>query len=281
MDHVVLTRFNLPSKGAESYIRAKDGWLAERVELFETYCLPSVVAQTDRRSKWIIYFDPESPQWLLDRIKGHGDAYTPVFRAEVSRAELRADIAALFEVKSAELLTTNLDNDDGLAADFVARLCVEGGRGQRAAYYLSNGLIKSPTGLYGHRDPHNAFVSVREGWDEPITCWGHWHNKMHQHMPVVELGGAPGWLQVVHGGNVSNRTRGRLVSPVPHRRSFGASLDDVAEPDGRTLVRDRVVGQPVRVVRDSGRVLVKNAAMKLLGKSGFERAKQLLAARKG
>jgi hypothetical protein len=281
MDHVVLTRFNLPSKGAESYVRAKDGWLTERVGLFERYCLPSVLAQTDRRSKWIIYFDPESPEWLLHRIKSHGDAYTPIFRAEVSRAELLGDIEGLFDVKGDELLTTNLDNDDGLAADFVARLCAEPGPVARSAYYVSNGLIKSPEGLYGHRDPHNAFVSVRESWDQPITCWGHWHNRMHQHMPVVELGGEPGWLQVVHGGNVSNRTRGRLVSPVPHRRLFGDSLDDVEEPDGRTLARDRFVGQPVRIARDSGRVLLKNTAMKVLGKSGFERAKQLLAARTG
>jgi hypothetical protein len=27
IDHVLLTRFNLPSRGLESLIRAKDGWL--------------------------------------------------------------------------------------------------------------------------------------------------------------------------------------------------------------------------------------------------------------
>lgn len=279
MDHVVLTRFNLPSKGAESYVRAKEGWLTERVELFEAYCLPSVLGQTDGRSKWIIYFDPESPRWLLDRIKGHGSAYTPVFRAEVSREELRADIAGLFDVTGDELLTTNLDNDDGLAADFVARLCAQPRPPTRTAYYLSNGLIKSPAGLYGHRDPHNAFVSVRESWDEPITCWGHWHNRMHEHLPVVGIGGAPGWLQVVHGGNVSNRTRGRLVSPVPHRNLFGGLLDDVPEPDGRTLARDRFVAHPIRVGRDCARYLAKTAVLKVLGPGGFERAKRVLAAR--
>lgn len=278
-DHVILTRFNLPSKGAESYVRAKEGWLTERVALFERYCLPSVLAQTDERTRWLIYFDPESPQWLKDKIASHGDAYTPVYRAEVSREELRSDIRSLFSRTSSELITTNLDNDDGLAVDFVERLRAAPRPTTTAAYYLVNGLIKSPGGLYHRVDRHNAFVSVRESWDEPVTCWAHWHNRMHLHFPVVELGGAPGWLQVVHGGNVSNRTRGRLVSPAPYRAAFGASLDDVPEPGSLAVAQDRLVDQPIRFVRDSGRVAAKNAAMKVLGKGGFEKIKQKLAAR--
>jgi hypothetical protein len=41
----------------------------------------------------------------------------------------------------------------------------------------------------------------------------------------------------------------------------------------------RLVAQPVRFVRDTGRVAAKNAAMKVLGKGGFEAIKQKLAAR--
>jgi len=40
-DHVLLTRFNLPSKGFEGMITAKEGWLTDRIALFEFYCLPS------------------------------------------------------------------------------------------------------------------------------------------------------------------------------------------------------------------------------------------------
>ena len=229
-DHVILTRFNLPSKGAESYVRAKEGWLTERVALFERYCLPSVLAQTDERTRWLIYFDPESPQWLKDKIASHGDAYTPVYRPEVSREELRSDIRSLYGQVGDELITTNLDNDDGLAVDFVERLCAAPRPTTTAAYYLVNGLIKSPGGLYHRVDRHNAFVSVRESWDEPVTCWAHWHNHMHLHFPVVELDGAP----VVAAGRarrqrVEPHTR-RLVSPEPYKASFGDSLDDVAAP---------------------------------------------------
>jgi hypothetical protein len=279
MDHVILTRFNLPSAGAESVVRAKHGWLTERIELFENYCLPSVLAQTERRFRWLIYFDPESPAWLKERIASHAGHYVPVFRMQVGREELMADISDLFAAKGDELLTSNLDNDDGLAVDFVERLQSQPRPATSTAYYLSNGLIKSPDGLFHHHDRHNAFASVRSRWQSPITCWADWHNRLANHMPVVEVEGAPGWLQVVHGGNVSNRTRGRLVSPKPYGELFGTSLDDVAEPGGRTLLRDRFVGHPLRMARDRARFVVKTAVLKVLGADGFERAKRLLAAR--
>ncbi|CCH29854.1 glycosyltransferase [Actinosynnema sp. NPDC047251] len=279
MDHVILTRFNLPSVGAESIVRAREGWLTERVGLFERYCLPSVRAQTSANFEWIIYFDPESPRWLKDRIEQHGDAYTPVFREQVSREELVEDLGKLFPVRGDGLITTNLDNDDGLASNFVARLQGDPPTGRRTALYLANGLVKSPEGLFAHHDKDNAFASVRESWDAPITCWADWHNRLDRHAEVVSLGGAPGWLQVVHGGNVSNRTRGRLVAPAPYRALFGDSLDDVPEPDGRVLARDRFVGHPSRVARDGARYLAKTAAMKVLGPDGFEKAKRVIAAR--
>ncbi|WP_299134485.1 glycosyltransferase [uncultured Amaricoccus sp.] len=55
--HVIQTRFNMPSPGRESQIRARPGWLAGRFELFERYCLPSIAAQSLKDFHWVIYFD--------------------------------------------------------------------------------------------------------------------------------------------------------------------------------------------------------------------------------
>jgi N-acetylglucosaminyl-diphospho-decaprenol L-rhamnosyltransferase len=84
IDHVLLTRFNLPSKGPESLIRAQEGWLQRRVELFQRYTIPSVAAQTVSGFHWIVYIDPESPPWLLERLTPHAEAgaFSPIFREE-------------------------------------------------------------------------------------------------------------------------------------------------------------------------------------------------------
>jgi N-acetylglucosaminyl-diphospho-decaprenol L-rhamnosyltransferase len=275
IDHVLLTRFNLPSRGPESLVRARPGWLATRADLFDRYCVPSVLAQRNKNFSWIIYFDPNSPAWLRERISRYEAAgvFRPVFRGSVNHEELLADIRQGIHRERSTLITTNLDNDDGLAVDFIER--VQGVRTahHRAAIYLQNGLVGSSQGVYLRRDRRNAFCSVRENWTDPATCWADWHNLLGDSMPVIEVGGDPAWLQVVHGSNVSNRIRGRLVAPEPYSQRFGELLADFAVPTHRDLVADRIVAHPWRTLRAAPRSAAKWLALKLFGKSGLDRIK--------
>jgi hypothetical protein len=279
IDHVLLTRFNLPSVSAESIIRAKDGWLQQRVELFERYCLPSVSSQTNKEFHWIIYFDPDSPEWLMRWIREQRPLglYQPFFRSSVSRAELCADIRTVVGPPRDELITTNLDNDDGLATDFIDRIQLAGRKGERTALYIAQGLIKSENRLYSFKDPRNAFCSVRETWNSPITCWSNWHNLLGENLPVIEIGGKPGWLQVIHGRNVSNRIRGKRVCSSCHIDRFPGLIDDVRNANLHERMLDRLLAQPARLARDSSRKAAKAVAMRLLGKDGLTRAKLLWA----
>jgi len=272
IEHVLLTRFNLPPKGPEQVIRAQKGWLTERIILFERYCVPSVRAQTNQNFSWIIYFDPESPDWLRHRaaaLQAEG-IFHAEFRSSVSHAELMSDIRAVVRRERDVLITTNLDNDDGLAIDFVDRLQHADAPQPRAALYLTHGLIADPNGVYLRRDARNAFCSVRESWDDPVGCWADWHNRLGKSMPVVEIDGAPGWLQVVHGSNVSNRVRGRLVSPLPYAAVFGAQLDTRTVPARRRMLGDRLVAVPARLVREALRAGAKWVAVALFGTTGLD-----------
>lgn len=274
-DHVLLTRFNLPSPGAESLIRAKDGWLRGRLQLFESYCLPSVRRQTNQNFHWIIYFDPESPSWLRDRINvlNRDAVFTAIYRAEVSNAELLHDLEAVCGARSNELITTNLDNDDGLAADFVARVQDAGSNDGRTAIYLVSGLIRCGARLYLRTDRTNAFCSVREKWDAARTCWTDWHNLLGRSMNVMEVNGGPAWLQLVHDSNVSNRVRGRRVSAAPYRDAFSELLVGVSDFNLWEQFRDRALGVPHRFVKEAGRSMLKMIALNALGKEGLDRLK--------
>lgn len=270
--HVLLTRFNLPSQGAESYVRAEEGWLRRRVALFERYCLPSVRSQTVPNLSWIIYLDPESPRWLKDRMSSLSSdgLFHPVYRAEVPRKALVSDIDHVVEDAGDVLITTNLDNDDGLASDFSARVQAVS-VGARHVIYLDNGLILAQKMLFLRRDPRNAFCSVAEPWEQPVTCWSEWHNRLPATMPAVNVGGAPGWLQVVHGQNVSNRVRGRLVSPRLHVDSFPGLLVECAEPTASQIRLDRLVSGPLRAGRDSARAAAKSAVLAVGGRQSTDR----------
>ena len=276
LDHILLTRFNLPSKGHESLVRAQEDWLKNRVVLFERYCLPSMAAQTCQRFSWIVYFDPHSPEWLLDWAHGHERLarFKPYFREEVSTEDLLSDVRAVVgHRRSAELLTTNLDNDDSLAVDFVARIQGTDRIGDRTALYIGDGLIRCGDVLYQHIDRHNAFCSVRESWDAPVTCWADWHNLLPEHMPAVVLRGNPGWLQVVHGANVSNRVRGRRTHPAQYRLIFPGLLDDLPDPPMRQIAGDVLISTPGRMIRESGRAAAKAVVSKIAGKRGLDRVK--------
>ena len=279
VDHVILTRFNLPTGGLEGVVRAREGWLRERIELFERFCAPSVAAQQDADVRWIVYLDPASPDWLLDRVAPYAESglLHPVLRESVDVAALREDISAIVPDPGDVLLTTNLDNDDGLAVDFCARLAAVVTEQPRVALYVSRGLVLTPSGLYLLRDRHNAFCSVRESWAQPVTSWSEYHNELHRVMPVVELDGPPGWLQVVHGGNVSNRKRGRLVRPAAHSDRFAVPLD-VPEPSRRDLALDRGALAPARAVRDRLRAGLRAAGLRLLGKEGYASLKARVSA---
>jgi hypothetical protein len=277
VDHVLLTRFNLPSTGVEEVIRAREGWLRERTALFERYCLPSVVAQEGERPGWLVYLDPQSPAWLLDRMAEHEAAglLTPVLRESVSREELVHDLRSVVPAPRQFLITTNLDNDDGIARDFSARLRQVSTQHPRCALYVVGGLIVTAEALYRRTDRVNAFCSVRETWDAPVTAWAAYHNELGRQMPTVRLSGAPGWLQVVHGSNVSNRVRGRRVSPAPYRSDFVGL--DVPVPARAEVVADALLRVPARSVRDGARTFARRAALRFLGKERYGNAKVLVA----
>jgi hypothetical protein len=281
-DHVLLTRFNLPSDSAERVIRAKQGWLQERVELFERYCIPSVQSQTNKDFHWIIYFDPESPSWLKDLIRLHQSLgiYRPFFRSSVGRDELLTDIRLAIGNPRSEVITSNLDNDDALAVDFTERIRSAGRKGDRTAIYLSTGLIKYEDRLYIFEDPRNGFCSVRESWAAPVGCWCDWHNFLSERMPVIEIGEAPGWLQVIHGRNVSNRIRGARVSPFSYVKRFPGLINDVRVPNTRDIVLELAVWRPARFMKETSRAAAKAAALKLVGREGLTRAKLIWASRR-
>lgn len=277
-DHVFLTRFNLPSAGFESLVRAKDGWLRHRVGLFERFCLPSMRAQTRKNFHWIVYFDPESPEWLKQWIGtvNHDDVFTPLFRDEVPAHELITDIKQVTGARAQTLLTTNLDNDDGLASDFAARVQDVACEAVPTAIYLTTGLVRTDNSVYLRRDPRNAFCSVKAPWSSPTTCWAAWHDRLGENMGTANSGGAAAWLQVIHGDNVSNRVRGRLVDPAPYQQRFPGMLTDIKPVSIRDFILDVLVANSWRMSRELLRAGTKAAVIKILGTAGIDKVKLFL-----
>ncbi|MEM8852018.1 MAG: glycosyltransferase [Pseudomonadota bacterium] len=250
--HVILTRFNLATPGRESAIRTQPGWLRGRFDLFRDWCLPSVAAQSVQDFRWIVLFDDRTPEGFRAEIAALQavypfDAYfTPLFPAD----GWRRCVAEVVAPEAPMLLTTRLDNDDALAVDYVARVqaAVEGT--ERRAWNVTAGLIRQGDGLWQVAHPKNAFFSLLEPWGEAATtACGIQHMALDAEVPVTQIGGPPGWLQVVHGGNVSNKVRGRRVGPDVGARFGGMGLDGVRPPGWSERAVEGLLA-PLRGVRD-------------------------------
>lgn len=259
--HVFLTRFNLPANRVERSIFSP-AWLKERMALFEAYTVPSVRAQEQEALGWIIYLDQvETPDWLRARMAELADELPlqPVYLDRpLDPQMIRSHVSEASGRTEGLVLTSNLDNADGLAADFVRRVRELSPQTGPAALYLVRGLILHNAKVYLRRDPGNAFSAVVDDIGTPgfRTCWAGVHHELETMMPAVRDDGPPGWLQVVHGRNVSNRVGGRLSDPAAHVDRFPGLLDDLPALSARDRVRD-LTASPARVARDR---LVRPAA---------------------
>ena len=261
--HVLMTRFNLATPGREAAIRNKPDWLATRFRLFEEFCLPSVAEQTTKAFTWIIYFDKDTPAEfkarvaeLQRRVEFHA-YYTGLFPASGWPQSLVEVLGGIAGAMPPLVLTSRLDNDDALARDYMERTAAAA-VGQvpspRTGIVITNGYIRSATSAYCISHPANAFASWLERVDQPggpLTAMGISHIDAADFGPLVQVPGPGGWLQVVHGGNVSNKVRGVRVSPEALASRFHPSALSGLEPaSALSLAADNLVLSPVRAGRD-------------------------------
>ena len=133
----ILTRFNLnlwELDKNKKETRTND-WLEKRFELFEKYCLPSIMTQSCQDFTWIVLFDEdtpteyvkrynnykdECPQFLPIRVKSHAGWYVARIFQEVISKDLAQ--ASTKGEKIEKITTTYLDNDDSLHKDYISMI---------------------------------------------------------------------------------------------------------------------------------------------------------------
>ena len=264
--HLMLTRFNVASPGREQAIRLKPGWLDDRFELFRKLCLPGVASQTRQDFEWFIFFDEQTPDRYRDEIARLQTIYpfrakfTPMFEMDKIVPEL------VQRGGDAEwLLTTRLDSDDVLAVDHVSRLRELFDTPRRQVVNFRRGAILSIKGekpqLYRVADDSNPFASLMEPMTADAgTIWAVKHVEIDRIAPVLQVEGAPAWLQVVHGGNVSNRVKGVRVPVVSLAAVFPylSTVQGLDEKPHDIVLSNSVMG-PLRQGREVARAMLKGA----------------------
>lgn len=227
MKHLLLTRFNVVIADWKSQVNLDPSWLDERFKLFDELCAPSVLAQSNQDFDWLIFFDSHTPERYKSRIQTLQKVYRfhPIY---VDVFNLERMSAIIFDIYAGDemLLTSRLDSDDILAIDYIEKVqsATAGLSGKRVINFDQGVILFSKNNkysLYQYTDNSNPFTSLLEPFVKGFsTILAVSHIKLHQFAEVHHINGKPMWLQLVHGGNVSNRVRGVRVKLNQYNKDF-------------------------------------------------------------
>lgn len=219
-EHYIITRFNvkIPQVNVMGPDKRKlfgeplgldEKWLRHRFALFEQFCSPSVLQQTEKNFKWILLFDSNTPSFFKDKINEvcRSENQIVLFMNEWSLTRLREEIKKRLSPSTQYLMTTRLDNDDALCKDFVKIV-------QEVFPHRQGDVISFNTGFNLFRDKFyfvkykpNPFLSLVEEVKDFKTVFHGEHRDIYFEGPTHDIVDPPGWLQVVHDYNLRNQVR--------------------------------------------------------------------------
>jgi hypothetical protein len=203
--HYILTRFNIGLYSDNPYkIADPAAWMRERIRLFNQYCLPSIKSQTCQDFTWILAFDGLTKLSIFNEIELPDNAITCVTQPHLYLREC---------VKEADwIITSRFDNDDYYEPDFV-EVVQKSFRFEREVIDIDYKVVDEKTGKFYTSNRWRAnspFLSLCEPWENIVTAMGHPHSEMPNYYPAEKLPGCHA-VQVIHGGNVCNKIKGKEI----------------------------------------------------------------------
>ena len=230
--HVLITHFNLdysktfPTVPLGQYKNPE--WLGKRFDLFEKYCLPSVERQTDKNFLWLCTFHEDTPEPFMSRIKEYAAKYSYMKLYFGTRFdEYIQNFVGIIKENMPQkpyLVTTRLDNDDGIAVDYIENIhknLYETKNGYFIDYiygYIYDVAQKQP---YFQKFRRNPFSTRVERWENAQTIRKFSHDTIDDHGDVLRVKNKnnPMWLQVIHENNVMNEVDGVIPNDLSDFKS--------------------------------------------------------------
>lgn len=222
--------------------------LRRRFDIWEAVTLPSLAAQSDGDFGLIVVTSSLLPEWARMRLEQTLSEQPFPSRIaapapnQIFPKVIRQNVRALARDTYGIVGTFRLDDDDALAADYVARLRAEGASGQRISppveiYGFENGwflaaseeglkvapvtrsLIACGLGRMSGRKQLRTIHSPKIG-----------HTKLADILRTRHCGGAPAWIVTAHDLNDSDRmnyeglAQAEIMSPTAASELLGPNF---------------------------------------------------------
>lgn len=217
--HYLITRFNLRNpnwsitKNNESILT--DEWMIHRIWLFENFCLPSVMAQTNQNFKWLIYFDKSTPEIFKQQLSlilknkeniscFYIDGMQSFHSSITSHIEKDA-------INIPYIITSRIDNDDCIHKTYIQEVQQVFNQQDFMAIDVVKGysLQISPTMMLGKKEHvFNPFISLIEKKEHFKTVWQSDHNMWKKENRITKIKDKRLWMSIIHEKNKVNEFDG-------------------------------------------------------------------------
>jgi hypothetical protein len=265
--HIVFTRFNARFDAPWTELALDPAWLKHRFGLFERFCYPSVRSQTNDNFKWLLFFSDRTPKEYVDKINKMAKAWPvmkPRFHDYLSSENIVAETLGCVDKGSEFLITSTLDNDDSISRNFIEETQNQF-HGQKFQYVnWASGYVyyADKNRFYKRTYLQSPFNSLIERVDGCKLVWSTSHHEIMKTGPVIQIDKNPGWIQVVHDYNISNRIKGVRIAVPDVGRDFEIKLPESRKESRLDIFMDRYLLSLFRLMRD-GLILVAKKVVDL------------------
>ncbi len=222
IQHFVLTRFNLRVAYSGSDLQGQPvlgpDWMRERIELFERYCLPSMVHQLNQNFTWLVLLDQATDPEFMARLESHQEKFPAMRTLRMPPIEndlqISQRVGALVDDRTELLLTTRLDNDDAFHEQAIETIQAKA-RKRREFLNFRVGWTQDGTTAWLRFHKYGHFITLVEPRtrDPFLTVYnGLAHGRSKRLAPVRQIAREPFWLETIHSRNVKNRLPGERRS---------------------------------------------------------------------
>ncbi|REC48977.1 glycosyltransferase [Chryseobacterium pennipullorum] len=219
--HVIMTRFNVPTRGwnetRSGFKPLTEEWLDDRFRLFRTYVLPSYKNQTNQNFVWLPFFDVNTSdkfRKIIKEIEEEYPTFKPVFVEDFDEMKTKAVevIPQFFTPETKFVITSELDNDDMLHQDYVKTvqqyfkpvhdLVIDLRRGYQLTVQPNHKAVVTVYNAVA-----NPFVSLAESVDNFRTMLKERaHNSYRDYENFSVEDSKEMYIQIVHQFNLMNST---------------------------------------------------------------------------
>ncbi len=171
-------------------LRFHEPWLQERMRLFETYTLPSVISQTNQNFRWIGIVHPDTSPWFVKQLRKYP-------RLEIRQFEWDTDAK-----EPGHHTTVNLDTDDALSRDFIEEARKIDFQGE--TIFRRGMRYREFTNCWIGTASNRSHFNIVQHPELTVLDFSHGMGKLPQNIVDHRR---PMWLEVIHEQNISNTLR--------------------------------------------------------------------------